>query len=254
MPKVDDLEFKVGAFVAASVLALVAFVFSISDFSVFQKGTQRTVIFQFANGLKKGAPVRVAGVDAGHVRDLKIYYDTTALKTLVRIHVWLEHGVAIPVDSRVMINQLGLLGEKYVEILPGTSPQPFPDDQELRGDDPVAMESIMAMVGSIAGKIDVTLTGVNQKLLTEGNARALSETLQNLALITGAIKNGEGTAGLFLKDKKLYEDLTAITGAIRNGEGTIGKFLTDKSVFQNLEEFTADLKANPWKLFYRPKK
>ena len=137
--------------------------------------------------------------------------------------------------------------------MPGKSREPLAEGVVLKGEDPLPMESVMATVGTLAEKMDVTLTSVNQKILSEANIRALSESLQNIAAITGAIKNGDGTVGMLLKDKKLYEDMTAISGALRNGEGTVGKFLMDKSVYQNLEEFTADLKANPWKLFYRPK-
>ena len=48
MPRESNLEVKVGAFVVVAVIALVAFIFSISDFSaLFQKGTTLKAVFQY---------------------------------------------------------------------------------------------------------------------------------------------------------------------------------------------------------------
>jgi phospholipid/cholesterol/gamma-HCH transport system substrate-binding protein len=226
MPKELNLEMKVGTFVVIAFLALVAFVFSVSDFSVFQKGTTYTVIFKYANGLKKGAPVRLAGVDSGFVRSMKVSYDQNTNINRVSIVVWLMHGIVIPIDSQFLINQLGLLGEKYLEILPGTAREFVNPGSFLAGEDPVPIESVMKRFSAIAFKLDDTLSGVNNGLLSEANKKSLSDTLANLSAITGSLKDGEGTVGSFLKNKSIYE---------------------------NLDEMTADLKSNPWKLFYRPK-
>ena len=253
MPKELNLELKVGAFVVIAVVALVGFVFSISDFSAFQRGTTYTVVFKYANGLKKGAPVRLAGVDEGHVRDLKVSYDRNAHSSRVSIDIWLTHGVMIPLDSSFMINQLGLLGEKYLEVIPGTSQDFLNPGSYVAGEDPVPMETVMKKLSGIALKLDDTLTGLNSGVLNDANKKSISETLANVAAITGSLKQGEGTLGQLLKDKSVYENLVSITGSVKAGEGTLGMLLKDKSIYQNLDELTADLKANPWKLFYRPR-
>ncbi len=253
MPKELNLEMKVGAFVVTAILALTAFVFSISDFSVFQKGTSYTVMFRYANGLKKGAPVRLAGVDAGHVKDLKVAYDTNMHLSRVAADIWLSHGILIAKDSSFLINQLGLMGEKYLEILPGTSTEQLSEGSTVIGEDPVSMEAVMGKISGIADKVEAALKGVNDGLLSETNKKALTDALGNIAVITDTIKRGDGTLGMLLKDKTVYEDLAAIISAAKNGEGTVGMLLKDKSIYQNLDEMTADLKTNPWKLFYRPK-
>ncbi len=261
MPKETNLELKVGAFVVAALVCLMGFVLSVSDFSFFEKGDEYAVVFSYANGLKKGAPVRLAGVDAGHVKEMTIYYDTEKFRTRIKVGLWVTRGVGIPSDSRVLINQLGLLGEKYVEILPGASNTFLALGSKLYGEDPIAMESMMAMVGSIAGKLDITLAQVNQRVLTDANTKALAETLQNLSVITFSVKEGQGTLGKLFTDQGVYQNLSltlanlaVLTDKMNKGEGTIGKFLTDSSVYNNLDELSSDLKAHPWKLFFRPRK
>ena len=226
MPKEMDLEVKVGAFVLAAIVCLVVFIFSISDFAVFKKGESYQVMFRFANGLKKGAPVRVAGVDAGHVRGIKVFYNAVVRQTDVAVDIWMEQGHSIPADSAFMINQLGLMGEKYLEIIPGVSEVLLVPGATVHGEDPVPMESITKTMGSLGPKVEAVLDSINMGILSEANKLAFAAMLANAA---------------------------AVTASVRNGEGTVGKFMMDPGVYKNLDEMSADLKANPWKLFYRPK-
>lgn len=226
MPRETGLEFKVGAFVLTGVVLLLAFVFAVSDFSVFSDGKVYRVVFSYANGLRRNAPVRLAGVDAGHVRDIRAYFDSNEGRVLVEVEAWLPADVPLPGDSRFMVNQLGLMGEKYLEILPGLSTDPVPDGAVFTGDDPVPMESVMRQLSSVGRKAEEVLASVNDGFLNEQNRKALASILSDWALLSGKLSRSEGT---------------------------FGKFLTDASVFDNLSEMTADLKANPWKLFYRPR-
>jgi phospholipid/cholesterol/gamma-HCH transport system substrate-binding protein len=253
MPKESNLEVRVGAFVLVAILCLVGFVFSISDFSVFKKGESYSVMFRFANGLKKGAPVRVAGVDAGHVREIHVAYDRAARLTDVNVDVWMEKGHSIPADSKFMINQLGLLGEKYLEIMPGGSDVLLVPGTTVRGEDPVPMETITKTLGSLGSKVETTLNSINTGILTDANKFALAATLANLSKMTEGINTGVLTEANKAAWTAMLANVAAVTDNVRNGQGTVGKFLTDPSVFKNMDELSADLKANPWKLFYRPR-
>lgn len=226
MPKESNLELKVGAFVVTAFIFLIAFIFSISDFSTFQKGENFKIVFGFANGLKKSAPVRLAGVDCGRVKDTAVFYDKKEGKTKVQVDVWLKSGTDIPVDSVVTINQLGLMGEKYVEIIPGVSLDLLKDGSALNGKDPIAMEKISEMVADLALKVEKSVDGFNSIVNNEKNQRSLETTL---------------------------EGLSDILTNVREGKGTVGRLFFDESLFEDLHDLTSDLKANPWKLLYRPK-
>ncbi len=259
MPRESNLEMKVGVFVMMATLCLVAFVFSISDFSIFKKGDSYRVMFNYAGGLKKGAPVRLAGVDAGYVRDIKVLYQATGLgKTgavnVVAVDIWVESGEHIPEGSKFSISQLGLLGEKYLEVIPGVSSQDMLPGTVVQGEDPTSMEAVMKMMNSIGAKLDATLVSVNEGILTQQNKLALAATLANMESITQGVKMGVLSEANKVALSAVLSNVAAITDGMKKGDGTVGKFLTDPVVFKNLDEMTADLKANPWKLLYRPKK
>lgn len=228
MPKEKNLEFKVGSFVLLALIGLSFFIFSITDSPIFEEGKTLKAVFNFANGLKKSAPVRIAGVDQGIVKELRLFFDTQENKTKAAIELWVKKDVHIPKDSTVMINQLGLMGEKYIEITPGVDTREFlQEGQVMVGVDPIAQEAIAQKVMEVA-------SGLDKMISDEKTKSSISSTLENLSLVTGNLRD--------------------ITSSVKDGHGTLGRILYDERLYDDLQGLTADLKANPWKLLYRPKK
>lgn len=224
MPKETNLELKVGAFVLIAIGCLTVAILSIGNFSFFERGQKLSVIFGYANGVKKAAPVRLAGVEAGIIKNIDIITEGSAMK--VKVELLIDEGIKIPVDSKISINQLGLLGEKYVEVTPGQSPQMIQDGGQVLGLDPVPVDRITQRIDSMTAQLEKTMHGINEGLLTEQNTQSVTD------ILTG-IKN--------------------IVNEIQQGRGTLGMFLYNPNIYKNLDELSADLKNNPWKLLYRPK-
>jgi|CXWL01.1.fsa_nt_gi phospholipid/cholesterol/gamma-HCH transport system substrate-binding protein len=224
MPKETNLELKVGAFVLIAIGCLTVAILSVGNFSFFEKGKKLDVIFGFANGLKKAAPVRLAGVEAGLVKSIDILTEGNEMK--VKVELLIDDGIAIPADSNISINQLGLLGEKYVEVTPGKSQQMIQQGGRVLGVDPVPVDRITQRIDSMTAQLEKTMHGINNGILTQENTRSLSEILSG-------VKN--------------------IVNEIQQGKGTLGMFLYNPNIYKNLDELSSDLKTNPWKLLYRPK-
>ncbi|OGX29459.1 MAG: hypothetical protein A2705_02575 [Omnitrophica WOR_2 bacterium RIFCSPHIGHO2_01_FULL_52_10] len=228
MPKEKSLEFKVGFFVLLALIGLAVFIFSITDSPIFEGGKTFQAVFNFANGLKKSAPVRIAGVDQGIVQEINLFFDPNVRRTKAEIVLWVKKDVQIPKDSTIMINQLGLMGEKYIEITPGNDINEFlQEGQVIVGIDPIAQEAIAQKVMEVASGLDKIITDEKTK-------SSVSATLENLSLVTGNLRD--------------------ITSSVRDGKGTLGRILYDERLYDDLQGLTADLKQNPWKLLYRPKK
>jgi len=220
----SKMEMKVGIFVFFGLVILVAFVLLIGNFQTWTSGYNLKFKFTFINGVKIGAPVRFAGLDVGEVKDIKIVFSPENNMTEVVIYGWLKNVAKIPVDSTVWVNTLGLLGEKYIEIMPGKNyAELIKSDDTMTGVDPIAMHEVAQMAKNIAGEIE--------------------ETFQK-------IKNKEGTVGKLLYDDALYKDLE---NAITNKEGTVGRFFYDDSIYKEVQELVSDLRRNPWKLFWKTK-
>ncbi|MGE5280233.1 MAG: MlaD family protein, partial [Deltaproteobacteria bacterium] len=161
-----SVEFKVGLFVFLGLVVLVWFVLLIGDFKLMRQGYRFNVDFGFANGIKVGAPVRVAGVDKGEVKEIVLSHDSDN-KPLITISAWVDADTKIPGDSRAWVNTLGLLGEKYLEIIPGEAyDRPVPPEGTLRGEDPTSVQEVTDLTKEIALQAKDTLRSAQKVLGT----------------------------------------------------------------------------------------
>ncbi len=178
------MELRLGIFVFVGLTILVVAILSVGGVKTWASGYQVNFMFSFINGVKKGAPVRFAGLDVGQVKTIKFFYDAKEAKTKIRITCWVDNDVKIPMDSVVWVNTLGLLGEKYIEIMPGVNyDKCLLANGELAGEDPVAMNDVFKVAKNVVDNLD---TGVNR------------------------ILNKEGTVGKILYDDELYNELNAL--------------------------------------------
>ena len=222
----ERLEMKVGLFIGIGLFLMFFIVFSVSENNPFQKGYEFNVVFDFVNGLTENAPVRLAGVRVGEVDSITIYYDKEVQRTRVKLGIKVNSSSRIEKDSVIRINTLGLLGEQYLEMDPGTGTEFIATGETVMGTNPVNMGEQM---------------------------QNMSDFMAHASSIAKKFATGEGTIGKLIMDDTLYNDLTSIFERIDRGEGTIGKFFVDDTVYNNLADFTADIKAHPWKLLKKGK-
>lgn len=215
----SSTELKVGIFVGIGLLIMTLFVMFIGDIRNKVGSYEFTVTFSFVNGVKVGAPVRFAGVDIGEVSNLEFQSaQDSAGKVLVRTLI--RRDVRIPVDSQIWINTLGILGEKYIEVMPGRSEEVFRPGMIVAGNDPLAMQELGEIAKNVAKKIDDGLTDFKKLAIS------LDELTRNL------------------------DDALA---RVKNGEGSLGKLVYRDDIYNELEAFVADVRKHPWKLFWKGK-
>jgi phospholipid/cholesterol/gamma-HCH transport system substrate-binding protein len=73
--------------------------------------------FSNVEGINIGANIKIGGVNIGEVKDIVI--DTTTYQIIVTIRV--DEKYPIPSDSILAVSSSGLLGNKYIEIKPGSN-------------------------------------------------------------------------------------------------------------------------------------
>ena len=101
------------------ILAVLIILVGAGGLLAFGPGTQNYTVkldFTNADGLVVGNKVTVAGVDAGSVDGLKLQGNVAVVSVSLNPQFAPLHG-----SSRALIRSLGLLGNKYVEIIPGDS-------------------------------------------------------------------------------------------------------------------------------------
>lgn len=232
--KRPDLEFKVGIFVAIGIAILFSIIFSIGELKYFRQRYTIKLLFDFANGVEVAAPVRLAGVQVGEVKDINIFFDEKRYKTAVVLTVSLDKKAKVEEDAEAFINTLGLIGEKYVEIFPGTQGK-----------------RLLKTGESLQGKESIPIERLTEKGYEI--ASGLSDTIKHLNKLFGDPETQEALKATVVDLRKLVASTNVVMDKVKSGEGTVGKLFMDDKIAKDLEEFVKDLKAHPWKLFQKPK-
>jgi phospholipid/cholesterol/gamma-HCH transport system substrate-binding protein len=118
------LEFKVGLLILVSSAILVGFIVILGNFSL-RSGFAIQVDYDYVGSLQPGAPVKLSGIKVGKVKAVELFggKEDPAIhqRVQVRVTAWLEDRVADAIrgDAEFFINTAGVLGEQYLEIVPG---------------------------------------------------------------------------------------------------------------------------------------
>lgn len=177
-----------------------------------------------APGLRVGGSVMIAGQMAGTVTDIEflpVDGDTTRnLRVTMSIDETLREQVRG--DSKVKLRTLGLLGDKVLDIKPGT-----PRYAALTPNDTVTVEPAIdydAVIAKAAGAVD-DIVGLTK----------------DFRAITGGLVRGEGTVGALLTDRELYDQFTgtmartnAMLTRVQTSRGTVGRLLDDPKLYNDM--------------------
>lgn len=226
-------QLKVGMIALASVSLLAATIFLITgQGGLFATKVRLLTYTPDAGGLKIGAVVRLAGVDVGNVRGVRLSGRPNRNEAVeVALDINESFLADIRSDSEVFLAAEGLLGERYVNISRGTpAGQPIPP----------------------GGAVPFHQTAEFSELV--GGSRDLLDNLNNLTVrlnnVVETIEKGEGTVGKFLKDDTLYRRLDAavrnaetLIAGINAGEGSIGQLLKNDEFYRNVNDTLTKLQS-----------
>jgi phospholipid/cholesterol/gamma-HCH transport system substrate-binding protein len=205
-------KIKTGLLVLVSLALLLALLFIIGQHkNLFSNTISVYADFKNIAGTKEGNYVRFAGINIGTVDRISIINDTT-----VRLQLSIEKKIQpyIKSNAQASIGSDGLMGDKLVQIAPGTNDSPLvKDGGVLQTTPPVNVDKIMNNLAHVAE---------NAAQLTEG-----------LASIIDKVNNGKGSVGRLIGDSKLADRLE---NTIHNANETVGSIKkTANSVTENMK-------------------
>ena len=200
----------VGIFILLALLILTAtLVFMARGQKWFEKRYRYSASFAKVQGLKPGTPVTISGMEVGSVKAFR-------LNPLGRVEVQMEiletYKDYLRVDSAVTIATT-LLGGKTLEIRMGSPSQPPLDEEAiLKSQEPKELTDFLKEIDlqTPLKKVDETLENLRAltaKLNSPGGE--VFTILKNVQFLTTQLREGEGSAGAILRDKKMYLEITA---------------------------------------------
>jgi phospholipid/cholesterol/gamma-HCH transport system substrate-binding protein len=234
-------EAKVGIFVVLGLVILTYFTFRVSKWGgIAERGYKLTVDFETAAGLEPKANVKMAGVPVGKVEEIKL------VGNRARLVLRIDEGIRIPVDSTASIQTQGLLGEKYVEILPGKqADRMLPAGGRIANTEPpLNLDEVVRKLSLIADDVKRFTASMADTFGTEEGKKALTEILQNVREASAVLRNVAGgneerLNRILVNIDRLSGDLKDISSANKENLRVAIANLRDFS--QTLKEETPDL-------------
>jgi phospholipid/cholesterol/gamma-HCH transport system substrate-binding protein len=231
----DNKNIKLGLFFSGGLIILVVILYIVgSKQNMFEKNIELISSFTDAQGLQEGSAVRFIGITIGSVDEISIANDTCINVSMI---INKEQSRFITSDAFATINSDGLMGNKLITIVPGSSlSDPIEDGDEIQSKKPVGLDNIMNSVLE--------------------NSRNLEDLTSNLVEISDHISSGEGLIGKLLYDTVTAQKVDRMTSEanqminnlnstsanikqvseeITEGKGTLGRLINDTTLVNNID-------------------
>jgi len=225
--------------------------------------------FQDVKGLRKGAPVWFHGMEVGSVKRIRL---DPVYGTIVTLSIQKSTESFIRSNAQAEIVTMGLLGDKYVELNPGSSEAgPLSEGKMIEGQTPMELTDVVKASNKAVEKVSNFITEVENLIQSAskgegtlsmlirdpvlynslvGSTKALESTLER-------IEKSRGTLSLLIEEDALYKKLMAAAAsmekwsdALNRRSGTLKKLIEDPvlydrslSVVSGLERIVANLEA-----------
>lgn len=213
-------EVKVGVVVivaAAFFLAALVFVGGVNLFR--KKRVTYTTYFKFAGGLEPGSFIRFGGLKVGTVESARIDpQDSTRIRVTLRI----ASGTPVRADSKARISTLGLLGDNYVEVSPGTRDAPLlKSGSEIPSVEIVQLAEVFNNVNNITLNANKLVNDLDDRMLVL--ADNTNKLVNNFNQVVGPENQKHFNSTLANADAMLSESRPHVSKTLANLEGASGK-------------------------------
>lgn len=185
-------ELKIGIFVVVVLTASFFLINYLRGEDILDREMELTGRYDDLHGLVASAPVYVKGFKAGEVTEVQYDPDSESFQVVCSV----LKEFRIPVDSRMVIYSVDIMGGKGVRIDYGASDTITSDggclatafEQDLLGGLGESMGPLLDKVTGTLDSLNVTVAGVN-KILTDDNVASIGRTLVHLEKTMSDVKS-----------------------------------------------------------------
>ncbi len=236
---------KIGIMTLVSLVLFVVMIVLISKLSLKPQRELR-VHFRFINSLEIGAPVRFAGARIGEIKRVQILTQDERAQfpknpPYVQVYASIDQKVLIPKGTKAMVNTMGFMGEKYLELMPEPNSTAYiGNDEMLESIDPTAMDTVFGAAKKLADEMQISAKNLNT-LTTEMQDR--------LPVLIGELEK------TLVSAQELAGDAKHLTGDVQrmvnNNEDTLPHLIANaRQMTIYMKSLSHILARRPWKLIW----
>jgi phospholipid/cholesterol/gamma-HCH transport system substrate-binding protein len=252
-------KFRVTSVSLVALGILLTLMYLLTGGILFEKKVTLYLYIADATGVNAESPVRVDGIDVGIVKKVELTNSKNPNR-IVRVVITAERKKldAISTDSVTQLSTDTLLGDKFVDISSGKSPEHIAPNGELpfRGQPDLMRTIDLADFERQMRIVDATLTDIErgssplgQFVLTDTVYMNLRKKFIELQAAIADAKRATSLAGGLIYTDALYRrfqdpfvQLDRKLALLQSGQGEFGKFLRDPAQYDQTRASVQDLR------------
>ena len=234
-----NIEKKVGIAFFVGIVLLMALTFWVGKIRLFESGYIIKVNFNQIGGLKKGDTVTLAGMKVGRVEDFNIKNNK------IQVSLWIRKETVLRQNSIFSINDVSLMGGKYVGITMGTSDSLILRPESIvDGKNSYQLDQLFTKAGEISDSIEKLVSKIEKGEGTAGKLLTDEELYKNTSEFMQSAKETSDKAqkiidefqGIGTEVKETVVTIKKIVKKIGKGEGTVGKLIYDEELYNETKK------------------
>lgn len=209
-------EAKVGIFVFVGLVLLVYMSLRVGGMTFGQeKGYNLSVKLTTVAGLADDASVRIAGVEVGRVREIALE------DNMARIGLRIQPEIRIGEDFTAVIRTRGLLGEKFLELMPGSPHARALEEGEeiISVKASMDIERLVDILTDVATDVKTVTASLSSVLGGSEGEQTLRNIVENIESITERVdhlvaKNDENLSDAITHLNKFSKSITEVADSL----------------------------------------
>jgi phospholipid/cholesterol/gamma-HCH transport system substrate-binding protein len=254
-------EFKVGLLVLTVAALIAVMSMRVSEDPTVGGAKKYWFLSPNASGLVKKSAVKMAGIPIGVIKDIRLS------QGIARIDIVVRNEVDLRQSARAEIKANGILGDKYVEISPGSPEDPPLADGEqiLNVNDKASMDGLLSQIADIGTSLKMVAVTLKESVQDQGSEKhILGRIVKNIENLTGDLANithdnkervseilaqinsvtknldsvlnnsDTGFKKNWARIDRVLQNVEEVTAKINQGQGTIGKLINDEKTVEEI--------------------
>ena len=177
----NHVEFKVGLIVLLGLIVLAVSMYWLQGYKLESRSRMIRVHFADVGSLAVGDKVTVSGVYKGKVKEFDLTSDGVVVQILI------SRDVELKQDATFAIKNMGVMGERFIAITPGTDSLPLDTLAVASGASDTGIPEIMGLLGETITELRTLISSFKESVHTESPLEKLNRTLDNLNRVSKSI-------------------------------------------------------------------
>lgn len=176
-----DIEFRVGIIIIIGLILLGGSLYWLRDYQLERNAQVVTVRFADVGTLEVGDKVTVSGVRAGKVNGLKL------TENGVLVELLLSQDVVLKRDAVFAIKNLGLMGERFISIVPGRDTVLLDASLTIEGSYDTGLPEVMGLMGEMIVELRSLVGSFKKSIGSDSSLQKFNNTVANLESVSASL-------------------------------------------------------------------